>query len=145
VADVVKRALKGQLLGDIGQVISGCWNRKTSYDPVGWSNRNRAWGQCAVTALIVQDLFGGVVLRGFVDGIEHYWNRLPKKGEVDLTRTQFADVHEIASVTPVSRDYILASPSTAVRYADLKRRVTMKVGLGSGPKMPRRFSRTTVS
>jgi hypothetical protein len=128
------------MLDDIGRVISGCWDRKTSYDPVGWSNRNRAWGQCAVTALIVQDLFGGEVLRGFVNGIEHYWNRLPKKGEVDLTRTQFDDVREIASVTPVSRDFILASPSTAVRYADLKRRVSMKVALGSVPKVARRLS-----
>jgi hypothetical protein len=117
------------LVDDVGGIISACWNRRTSYDPAGWSNRNRAWGQCAVTALVVQDLFGGIVLRGYINGIEHYWNRLPNEAEVDLTRTQFAKVREVASVVPASREFILSSPSTASRYADLKRRVAKKVTL----------------
>ncbi len=130
-ARAIRQAMTVPLLSDIGRIISACWNRRTSYDPAGWSSRNRAWGQCAVTALIVQDLFGGVVLRGFVNGIEHYWNRLPNEEEVDLTRAQFANVHEVVSVAPASREFILASPSTAARYTELKRRVSMKVSITS--------------
>ncbi len=143
-ARAIRRAVTVPLLGDIGRIISTCWNRQTSYDPVGWSSRNRGWGQCAVTALIVQDLFGGVVLRGFVNGIEHYWNRLPNEEEVDLTRTQFANVREVVSVAPASREFILASPSTAGRYAELKRRVSTKVSTTSNVSA-RSPSKTAVS
>ena len=60
--------------------------RRTSADPEGWSPHNRPWGQCAVTALVVQDRFGGELLRARVDGVSHYWNRLPDGSELDLTR-----------------------------------------------------------
>jgi hypothetical protein len=140
---IMARAIRGvvtvPLLGDIGRVISACWSRRTSYDPVGWSSRNRAWGQCAVTALIVQDLFGGVLLRGFVNGIEHYWNRLPNEEEVDLTRTQFPNVREVASVALASREFVLASPSTASRYAELKRRVNKGVHNVKRQKLKKRI------
>lgn len=126
-ARTMTRRMTGSVLDNLQQVLSDSWSKRTSYDPAGWSNRNPAWGQCAVTALIIQDLFGGIVLRGLVNGIEHYWNRLPNKAEVDLTRTQFSEVREIASVVPVSRKFILSAPSTASRYAALKRRVFKKV------------------
>ena len=113
-------------LDHIGSVISSCWNRNTAYEPHRWSKANRALGQCAVTALIVQDLFGGHVLRGFVNGIEHYWNRLPNQVEVDLTRAQFSTVYEIAEVSPVAREALLASDWTSRRYEDLRRRVVKK-------------------
>ena len=115
-------------IAHVGHVISGCWNRRTSYDPQGWSKGNRAWGQCAVTALVVQDLFGGVVVRGFVNGIEHYWNRLPNQSELDLTRKQFNEIRDIAGVSPVSRDALLAFPSTVARYENLRQRVMTKIG-----------------
>jgi hypothetical protein len=122
-ARAMRRSLKTPLPDDVSKIIAACWNRRTSYDPTGWSTTNPAWGQCAVTALVVQDLFGGVVLRGFVNGIEHYWNRLPNESEVDLTRAQFPEKCEVAAVVPVSREFILASPSTSGRYQDLRRRV----------------------
>jgi len=126
-ARAMRRSLKTPLPDDVSKVIAGCWNRRTSYDPTGWSTMNPAWGQCAVTALVVQDLFGGVVLRGFVNGIEHYWNRLPNESEVDLTRAQFPEIRDVAAVVPVSREFILASPSTSGRYQDLRRRVLRRV------------------
>ncbi len=56
----------------------------------------RACGQCAVTALVVQDLCGGDILRAEViikrgRRVSHYWNRIPGVGEIDLTRAQFDD------------------------------------------------------
>jgi hypothetical protein len=120
-----KRGLTG--LNHAGDIIAGCWKRSTSYDPEGWTAVNRAWGQCAVTALVVQDLFGGVVLRGLVNGIEHYWNRLPNELEVDLTRGQFSEIHEESAVIQVSRESILASDWTTRRYQELRRRVMKKV------------------
>jgi 8-oxo-dGTP pyrophosphatase MutT (NUDIX family) len=77
--------------------IRAAWTRWTS-DPVdqpGWSDANPASGQCATTALVVQDRLGGALLMADVheaDGSRqgvHYWNRLPDGRELDLTREQF--------------------------------------------------------
>ncbi|TQS45907.1 YunG family protein [Cryptosporangium phraense] len=59
-----------------------------------WRPDNPAWGHCDITALIVNDIFGGdlvlgeVHLRGEQHGF-HYWNRLPSGVDIDLTREQF--------------------------------------------------------
>ena len=55
----------------------------------GTCNKNSmASGHCMLSALIVQDLFGGDILGGVVDGIPHYWNKICQY-EVDLTGDQF--------------------------------------------------------
>lgn len=55
----------------------------------GTCNKNSmASGHCMLSALIVQDLFGGKILGGLQDGIPHYWNRICHY-EVDLTGDQF--------------------------------------------------------
>jgi hypothetical protein len=84
-------------MAQIEEAISGCWSPETC-DPVDlpdWSVANPARGQCAVTALVVQDLLGGDLLLAEVrnaDGSRqgvHYWNRLCGGLELDLTRSQF--------------------------------------------------------
>ena len=49
-------------LSNLRSVLRDCWTEATSYDPAGWSRSNPAWGQCAITALIVQDNFGGELM-----------------------------------------------------------------------------------
>lgn len=77
--------------------IRAAWCLWTS-DPVdqpGWTEANPASGQCASTALVVQDRLGGELLIADVHEVDgtrqgvHYWNRLPAGGELDLTREQF--------------------------------------------------------
>ena len=93
------------------------WCRETSADPEHWSGQNPAWGQCAVTALIVQDTLGGEFLRARIDGVSHYWNRLPSGENVDLTRHQFVGGGSVESETEVrTRDYVLSFPETRERY-----------------------------
>ena len=64
-----------------------------------WTPANPSRGQCAVTAMVVHDVFGGQLLEAEVhvqDGSRqgfHYWNRLAD-GDVDLTRDQFTS-HEV--------------------------------------------------
>jgi ADP-ribose pyrophosphatase YjhB (NUDIX family) len=79
--------------------VRAAWCRWTS-DPVdqpGWTDANPASGQCASTALVVQDrLLGGDLLMAEVheaDGSRqgvHYWNRLAGGRELDLTRGRLA-------------------------------------------------------
>ena len=60
----------------------------------GWQPENPAWGHCDITALIVNDIFGGDLMAGEVhfEGDQHgfhMWTRLPSGIEIDLTREQF--------------------------------------------------------
>lgn len=106
--------------------LEAAWCADTSATPEGWSADNAALGQCAVTALVVQDFMGGELLRGLVPGGSHYWNRLPAGVEIDLTIQQFAKRPDLRSVEIRSRDYLLSSPSTAARYKLLRASVCSK-------------------
>ena len=106
---------------DLARRLEDSWTRETSADPLRWSAENSAYGQCAVSALIVQDHFGGELLRARVDGISHYWNRLPTGLEVDLTRKQFGSNPYVPAGEVKSRDFVLSFPETADRYLSLRR------------------------
>ncbi|HZP74435.1 MAG TPA: hypothetical protein VFA97_13775 [Gaiellaceae bacterium] len=76
------------------QAIRESWAEDTADPDDGWNPDNPSRGQCDVTSLVVNDLFGGDLLAADVyrDGerIEgHMWNRLPSGIDVDLTREQF--------------------------------------------------------
>lgn len=68
-------------------------------------------GQCVPTALIVQDVFGGVILRtNACTAFAHYFNRLSDGTEVDLTRDQFPTETTFAAPWEFSRWSMLHSP-----------------------------------
>jgi hypothetical protein len=102
--------------------IRHAWAADTSVDPA-WSSTCPARGQCAVTALVVQDYLGGQLVRAEVDGISHYWNRISEE-EVDLTREQFVGFAPV-DINSRSRYYILSFSDTAKRYETLKARVAV--------------------
>jgi hypothetical protein len=107
----------------LSRALAQGWSRATSYDPAHWSEQNSAWGQCAVSALIVQDLLGGQLLLGKINGIEHYWNRLADDRELDFTRDQFEHVESLDGPTCADRDHVLSFPDTRRRYRRLRRSV----------------------
>lgn len=107
--------------------LANAWVRETSADPASWTEDNRAWGQCAVTALIVQDYFGGSLQRGEVGAISHYWNLLPSGEEADFTLRQFPEGTEISNVATRTREYVLSHLETARRYRKLARRVDQRL------------------
>ena len=102
--------------------IKACWDAETSNDRTCWREDVRAYGQCAITALIVQDRFGGELMRGEFEAGSHYWNRLPDGVEIDLTASQFDRVPNFENVAMRSRDYVLSYPATVRRYETLKTR-----------------------
>jgi hypothetical protein len=81
---------------DVERAVRASWGAETC-DPAAvdeWRPDNPARGQCGVTALVVQDLFGGdlVLAEVHVDGRQvayHYWNRFGPGLDLDLTRGQF--------------------------------------------------------
>jgi hypothetical protein len=76
---------------DVAEAVRDAWTAATSTDPEAWTAQNPAYGQCAVTALVVQDALGGEILRGRVGQTSHYLNRLPDGSLLDLTWEQFPD------------------------------------------------------
>jgi hypothetical protein len=105
----------------LAPALRAAWCAATSANPA-WTARNPALGQCAVTALIIQDQFGGDLMRGMVDGESHYWNHIDGV-DVDLTIAQFGPRAVIHDVVSRDRDYVLSFPETADRYQRLRRRV----------------------
>jgi hypothetical protein len=105
------------------RAIRDSWTRDTSYDPQRWSHDNPAWGQCAITALVVQDHLGGELLRAGNGEMTHFWNSIGAH-EIDLTSEQFSAIPAWTTGPElVTRDYVLAWPATRTRYEALRSRV----------------------
>lgn len=114
---------KAGLLGSLAERLRSAWARETSVQPNDWTAGSPSVGQCAVTALVVQDFLGGELLRAIVHGGSHYWNRLPSGEEIDLTRDQFSSFPERIKGEVRSREYVLSNENTRDRYLTLKERV----------------------
>jgi len=105
------------------------WGKDTAYwkDAEGWTKENPALGQCAITALLFNELYGGKIYSGVSDtGIVHYWNR--KFGiKRDFTKQQFPRKMRFTNVKRWTREELLASGNVAERYEMLKSRVIEKM------------------
>ncbi|WP_306359802.1 hypothetical protein [Nocardia sp. CC227C] len=122
--DALRRALKQ------------AWSAETSASS-DWTDLNRAKGQCAVTACVVQDYLGGDILHSMATlpsgkQVSHYVN-LIEEALVDLTREQFPEVTEFSSPQPKTkgysstREYCLSFDATRTRYELLAERVARQV------------------
>ena len=120
-------------LHEVAQAVGRAWSRETSADPAHWSAINPAWGQCAVTALVIQDMFGGELQRCVFQGMTHYWNRLPDGTNVDLTVCQFPQTVEKSGCEVVSREQVLSYSQTAIRYRRLLADLDVDRQLGGLP------------
>lgn len=102
---------------DLTVALRSAWSAETSVSPSSWGEANPAAGQCAVTALVVQDFFGGDLMRAVVrPDVSHYWNRLPDGRELDLTKSQFPSFELAVPPVTRSREFVLSFPETVRRY-----------------------------
>lgn len=73
--------------------IRASWDADTSDDPHQWTPENPTLGQCAVTAWVMREYFGGEILIAPVVpsavNDHHAWNRFPSGEELDFTFDQF--------------------------------------------------------
>jgi hypothetical protein len=117
-------------LNELEKVIQRSWSKETSYTPEDWTILNSSIGQCAVTALIVNDYLGGDIIWSEVllpngQKVSHYFNFIGGK-EIDLTRSQFPKDSIIPRgiekkkgfATP--REFMLSNSNTKRRYDLLK-------------------------
>ncbi|MET9595195.1 hypothetical protein ABZY45_30380 [Streptomyces sp. NPDC006516] len=129
------------LLTDVEAAVRSSWDADTTTPEYRsrWNPGNPARDQCGVTALVVNDLLGGELIRGEVrvDGERvdfHWWNRLGEGVEIDLTREQFA-AHEI-----VTGGVVIERPAEIVRlraeYELLRGRVLERLRGRAGAGSP---------
>jgi len=114
-------------LEELRRILEKAWSEDTAGGD-RWDPKHPSLNQCAVTALVVQDFFGGELLRcAMTNGDSHYWNMLPTGQEADLTMDQFdvADglpVYDTLIIRP--RQYLFQAPGTIRRYGLLVYRVS---------------------
>lgn len=112
-------------LAELEATLREAWSPDTSYEPSAWTLVNPAAGQCAVTALVIQDHLGGEIVRAIAEQVEHYWNRFRGSEDVDLTGEQFAAPPTWSyGPTIVDRDSLLANENTKMRYEIFRRRTS---------------------
>lgn len=104
------------------------WSKSTTYPKTRekWSSENPAFGQCAITSLVINDLYGGKIV--YNQDYHHFWNVLKDGTVIDLTKVQFGTGVKIESFSESSREYILESAAateakTPERYQLLKSKV----------------------
>lgn len=107
------------------------WVKDTSYTPEEWSKDNPARGQCAVSALVIQDYLGGEIVRfkaDFGDIHEKHYVNLIEGKLVDATCSQYPDDLILEESPPDLNSYkdlrerMLSDTNTAKRYELLKER-----------------------
>ena len=103
----------------------GIWRAETCAPRMRdkWTTENKTYGQCSITAFLIQDIFGGEVY-GILrpDGNYHCYNVIGGK-QYDLTIEQFGDEAEslvFENKYPQSRDVHFAKEEKFQRYLLLR-------------------------
>lgn len=119
---------KLETLEDLYRILRKAWCKETAYPTcqAEWVPSDPSYGQCAITAMLVHDMFGGSIHRIRVSGGgTHYFNQI--NGQyIDLTIEQF-DLYDIpVSYEPnevMDRAYCGRNADTARRYGLLIKRI----------------------
>lgn len=112
------------------------WSKESSADADNWTSANASYGQCAVTALAVQDLLGGEILWAealLPDGskVSHYFNEIKGK-PFDFTSNQFPYGTKIGPGIPKPGEFastrrrLLSNENTKRRYIVLGTRLSLQ-------------------
>lgn len=123
---------KLQTLEDLFNILLECWSKETAYPScqAEWVPNDPSYGQCAITAMLVYDMFGGTIHRIRVSGGgTHYFNKI-NGHYIDLTINQF-DLYNIpVEYEPneeMDRKYCGKNKDTQNRFELLVRRIAEKI------------------
>ncbi len=121
-------------IDDLFDILLQCWCKETAYPScqAEWVENDPTYGQCAITAMLVYDMFGGSIHRiRNREGGTHYFNKIDGH-YIDLTINQF-DLYNIpVAYEPneeIDRKYCGKNVDTNKRYQLLIKRITDKVNI----------------
>lgn len=95
-------------LAVLAEQLMAAWSPETA---TTWTTENPARGQCSVTALVVHDLMGGLILKTKVGPQWHFYNLLEGR-RIDLTESQFG--------APISYEDLPASRAEALNDTSIE-------------------------
>ena len=110
-------------IGELKELLLCSWNKDTCAPGLRneWNEDNPSLGQCAITALIVNDIFGGKIMRCMASSGSHYYN-IVNDELVDLTVDQFlGEIPEYDKGEERTREYLLGNEDTKNRYLMLNK------------------------
>lgn len=112
-------------LEKLQKTLSKCYTKELCYPKVSgdWNENNKCLGMCAITALVVNNQYGGLLGKIRINGVSHYFNVINDK-IVDLTATQFNSPVDYSNYKIVERRAMLSDNNTRNRYEKLKKRVS---------------------
>lgn len=110
------------VLWELEEYLNMSWSKETSVDE-NWNVKNPALGQCAVTSLVVNDYYGGKIMRCMTSTGSHYYNLIDNR-IIDLTASQFEDeIPPYETGEERTREYLLSNENTKKRYELLSKNV----------------------
>ncbi len=116
-------------LDDLFGILLKVWSKETAYPScqAEWVENDPTYGQCAITAMLVYDMFGGSIHRIRVNGGgTHYFNKI-NGHYIDLTVNQFDLYNLPVEYEPneeMDRKYCGKNADTQKRYQLLLSRIT---------------------
>ncbi|PSH63815.1 hypothetical protein CU102_22605 [Phyllobacterium brassicacearum] len=106
---------------ELFQALKTAWSLESSSS---WSPENPAKGQCSVTSLVMQDLFGGSILKTKTSGGTHFYNVIDGV-KWDMTVSQL-DRPIPFEDSPATREEAMADTSEP-QYRALKGRLAQQL------------------
>lgn len=112
------------ILNEVREMVEKSWTDETCSLGLKdiWTKDNKALGQCAVTALIVNDFLGGKIMRCMCETGSHYYNLINNE-VIDLTDSQFKVIPDYTLGEESAREYLLSNIDTKTRYLLLLKNV----------------------
>ena len=116
-------------IGELKHILFNCYCQNTCSPGLKneWSIDNPSLGQCAISTLIVNDYFGGKIMRCMTSSGSHYYNLIDNE-IVDLTVEQFlGKIPNYSLSEERTREYLLSNENTKRRYLVLKKSIEEEI------------------
>lgn len=117
-------------------LLSLSWEEETCSPGLrnNWSKEIPSLGQCAITALVVNDFFSGKIMRCMTTSGSHYYNLIDNKF-IDLTVEQFlGEIPQYENGQERTREYLLNNEDTRKRYEILLYNLKQVIRQSQGKK-----------
>lgn len=123
-------------INKLKSLLETSWSKETCSPGLrnNWSSDNPSLGQCAISALIVNDFFGGKIMRCMASSGSHYYNLIDDE-IVDLTVEQFlGEIPMYEEGQERTREYLLGNEDTKNRYLKLMYNLKQSMRKSEGKK-----------
>ena len=121
---------------ELKQLLYYSWEKETCSPGLKneWNKENPSLGQCAITSLIVNDFFGGKIMRCMASSGSHYYNSIEDE-LIDLTVEQFlGEIPNYDNGEERTREYLLSNEDTKNRYKQLLYNLKQSIRQTQGKK-----------